>query len=54
MESEGIENYDDVVQFINNVQKYGAKSVAETIIHFAKKMGITTIAEFVSDEGESK
>ncbi|PKM50336.1 MAG: hypothetical protein CVV02_11955 [Firmicutes bacterium HGW-Firmicutes-7] len=91
VESEGIENYDDVKEFINITKSYGAQIaiddfgtgfsnfhylfklnvdlikidgsiiqqingekaaalVAETIVDFSRKMGIATVAEFVSDE----
>lgn len=91
VESEGIENYDDVKEFINVTKSYGAQIaiddfgtgfsnfhylfklnvdlikidgsiiqqingekaaslVAETIVDFSRKMGIATVAEFVSDE----
>ncbi|PKM93428.1 MAG: hypothetical protein CVU84_15695 [Firmicutes bacterium HGW-Firmicutes-1] len=91
VESEGIENYDDVKEFINVTKSYGvqiaiddfgtgfsnfhylfklnvdlikidgsiiqqingekaASLVAETIVDFSRKMGIATVAEFVSDE----
>ncbi|MCT4598930.1 MAG: GGDEF domain-containing phosphodiesterase [Vallitalea sp.] len=91
VESESIENYDQVVDFIDNVKSYGAEVaiddfgtgfsnfhylfklniscikldgsiieniandkacelVAETIIGFARKMNITTIAEYVSNK----
>lgn len=91
VESEGIENYDIVIEFINEIKKYkteiaiddfgtgfsnfhylfklnvdcikidgsiiqqineekAAKLVAETIVDFAKRMGITTVAEYVSNE----
>ncbi len=91
VESEGIENYDDIKEFINITKSYGAQIaiddfgtgfsnfhylfklnvdlikidgsiiqqlngekaaslVAETIVDFSKKMGIATVAEFVSDE----
>ncbi len=91
VESEGIENYDDVKEFINVTKSYGVKIaiddfgtgfsnfhylfkldvdlikidgsiiqqingeraatlVAETIVDFCRKMGIATVAEFVSDE----
>lgn len=91
VESEGIENYDDVKEFINVTKSYGVKIaiddfgtgfsnfhylfklnvdlikidgsiiqqingekaaslVAETIVDFSRKMGIATVAEFVSDE----
>ena len=88
LESDGIENFDQVLEFINNVKEYGAKiaiddfgtgysnfdylmklkidfikidgsmiknidtdensqMITQTIVDFAKKMGIKTIAEFV-------
>lgn len=88
IESEGIENFDEVLKFINNVKRYGAKisiddfgtgysnfeylmklqvdyikidgsmiknidtdensiMITQTIVEFAKKMGIKTVAEFV-------
>ncbi len=91
VESEGIENYDEVKSFIQFTKTYGVKIaiddfgtgfsnfhylfklnvdsikidgsiiqqiigekaaslVAETIVDFARKMGIATVAEFVSDE----
>lgn len=91
VESEGIENYDDVKEFINVTKSYGVKIaiddfgtgfsnfhylfklnvdlikidgsiiqqingekaaslVAETIVDFSRKMGIATVAEFVSDQ----
>lgn len=91
VESEGIENFSEVIEFIEEVKKIGAKVaiddfgtgysnfiylmklkvdyikidgsiikkinkdksaevVAETIVSFAKKLGINTVAEFVSDE----
>lgn len=91
VESEGIENFSEVIDFIKEVKRIGAKVaiddfgtgysnfiylmklkvdyikidgsiikninkdksaevVAETIVSFAKKLGISTVAEFVSDE----
>ncbi len=91
VESEGISNFSDVVQFVNTIKSYGARfaiddfgsgfsnfnylfklnidcikidgSIIQNIIHdraaqlvtetihtFAKKMGISTIAEFVSNK----
>lgn len=91
VESEGIENYTYMIQFINAIKRYkakvaiddfgtgfsnfhylfklnvdiikidgsiiqqinnenSAKSVAEVIIDFAKKMNLITVAEFVSDK----
>ncbi|MCY6369587.1 EAL domain-containing protein [Clostridium ganghwense] len=91
VESEGIENFHEVMEFINEVKSYGAKVaiddfgtgysnfsyllklnvdyikidgsiiknvnkdksaevVAETIVNFARKLGINTVAEFVSDK----
>lgn len=91
VESEGIENFSEVIDFIQEVKRIGAKVaiddfgtgysnfiylmklkvdyikidgsiikninkdksaevVAETIVSFAKKLGISTVAEFVSDE----
>lgn len=88
IESEGIENFDQVLEFINEVKKYGAKisiddfgtgysnfeylmklkvdyikidgsmiknidintdsqMITQTIVQFAQKMGIKTVAEFV-------
>lgn len=90
VESESIENYDVMIQFIQEIKRYGAEIaiddfgtgfsnfhylfklnvdcikidgsiiqnmendksaglVAETIVDFANKMGITTVAEYVSD-----
>ena len=91
IESEGIENYQEVIEFINEVKKTGAKisiddfgtgysnfeyimklkvdyikidasmikdidknknsqMVTETIIDFAKKMNVQTIAEFIHSQ----
>lgn len=91
VESESIENYEIMIQFINEIKRVGAQIaiddfgtgfsnfhylfklnvdcikidgsiiqemsfdssaliVAETIVNFANKMGITTVAEYVSDE----
>jgi EAL domain-containing protein (putative c-di-GMP-specific phosphodiesterase class I) len=91
VESEGIQNYDVVNQFIKEVKQYGVKIaiddfgagysnfiyimrldidfikidgsiirniyqdrpsqvITETIVDFARKLGIQTVAEFVSDE----
>ena len=88
IESEGIENFDEIIKFINEVKKYGAKVsiddfgtgysnfeylmklkvdyikidgsmiknidtnknsqlITQTIVDFAKKMNIQTVAEFV-------
>ncbi|HKM18974.1 MAG TPA: EAL domain-containing protein [Aliarcobacter sp.] len=91
LESEGIENYQEVISFINQIKSLGAKIaiddfgtgysnfehllrldvdyikidgsliknivtddkhrlIVETIVSFAKRIGIKTVAEFVSDE----
>ncbi|RXI27531.1 EAL domain-containing protein [Aliarcobacter trophiarum] len=91
LESEGIENYEEVISFINQIKYLGAriaiddfgtgysnfehllrldvdyikidgslirnivsddkhKLIVETIVSFAKKIGIKTVAEFVSDD----
>ncbi|RBQ29130.1 sensor domain-containing protein [Aliarcobacter vitoriensis] len=91
LESEGIENYNEVITFINKIKKLGARIaiddfgtgysnfehilrldvdyikidgslikniveddkhrlIVETIVSFAKRIGIKTVAEFVSDD----
>ena len=91
LESEGIENYQEVISFINQIKSLGARIaiddfgtgysnfehllrldvdyikidgsliknivtddkhrlIVETIVSFAKRIGIKTVAEFVSDE----
>ena len=91
LESEGIENYQEVISFINQIKSLGARIaiddfgtgysnfehllrldvdyikidgsliknivtddkhrlIVETIVSFARRIGIKTVAEFVSDE----
>lgn len=91
LESEGIENYDEVISFINQIKSLGSKIaiddfgtgysnfehllkldvnyikidgsliknivnddkhriIVETIVSFARRIGIKTVAEFVSDD----